>query len=215
MSHDQILALGIAVGNTLTIYMPAWVLGTALGIMISSAMWSMPQSISKNLYALLAGISFIPTTILIPYFLRTFGLAFFIYPLLVLPVTLITVSSSFEAFEHANRHRATILVNYGISKANFFWKVVFRESLPSMKTTTRQTVSLCFAMFLAIDYFMENWGGLGKLAQLYYSRPSDGMNDSNQALLLVTIATAGVLGLAQVVLNDMIFRRVNEFRKHY
>lgn len=214
MNH-QVIELGTAIWRTILVYMPAWLIGTVLGILFSSAIWSMPKPLSRYAYSLLSGVSFIPTTILIPYFLRTFGLEFFIYPLLVLPVTLITVSSSFEAFEHVNRHRSTLLVNYGIPKAEFFWRVVFRESLPSMKTTTRQTLSLCFAIFIAIDYFVEYWGGLGKLAQFYYSMPSINNDDSNQVWLLATIATAAILGLAQVILNDLMFRRVNEFRKHY
>lgn len=214
MNH-QVLELGTAIWHTVLVYIPAWLSGTALGILFSSAIWAMPKPLSLYSYAILSGVSFIPVTILIPYFMRTFGLQFFIYPLLIFPVTLITISSLFEAFEHVNRHRSTLRVNYGIPKAKFFWRVVFRESLPSMKTTTRQTLSLCFAIFVAIDYFIEYWGGLGKLAQFYYSMPSPSNDNSNQVWLLITIAMAGILGLAQVFLNDWMFRPVNEFRKHY
>lgn len=207
--------LGTAIAKTMSFYVPAWVVGTITGVLLGSAIWYLPKPISRNVYAILSGISFVPTTILLPYFFRIFGLDFFIYPLLVLPVMLITVASSCEAFEHANRHRATLLVNYEIPKSEFFWRVVFRESLPSMKTTTRQTLSLSFAIFLAIDYFIEHWGGLGKLAHYYYQAPSTIDDNSNQLLLFATIGVAAALGYMQVVLNDSVFKRITEFRKHY
>lgn len=213
MNSDDLFLLCSSIFQTLAVYLPAWVVGTLLGIVLSYFLWYLPMQVSGNTYAILSGVSFIPTTILIPFFIRSFGLDFFIYPLLVLPVTLITLASSYEAFQSANKHRITLLVNYGIGKTEFFWKVVFREALPSMKTTARQTLSLCFAIFLAIDYFLECWKGLGAMAHKFYSE--EAMNPSSHVLLLLTIGIAWALGYGQVVLNDFLFKKPTEFRRHY
>ncbi len=82
-----------------------------------------------------------------------------------------------------------------------------------MKTTTRQTLSLCFAIFLAIDYFAEYWHGLGGMAQKFYSQSA--FNQSNHVLLWLTIGIAGAIGVGQVLLNDFMFKNFIEFRRHY
>lgn len=120
MSMEYWSLLTSAIGNTLIVYLPAWAVGTMLGILLSFFIWSLPKPLSNIAYVFFAGISFIPATILIPYFIRRFGLSAFVYPLLALPVMLITFASSYEAFQHANKHRLTLLVNYGLNKNIFF-----------------------------------------------------------------------------------------------
>lgn len=82
-----------------------------------------------------------------------------------------------------------------------------------MKTTTRQTLSLSFAIFIAIDYFIEYWKGLGGMVQAYYSRL--GFDQANHGYMLLTIGIAAVLGVGQVLLNDLVFNKLTEFRRHY
>lgn len=205
--------LVIAIFNTLFIYMIAWFIGSILGILLSYFIWRLPNSLSRKFYIFLTGFSFLPVTILIPYAIRIFGLNLFIYPLLSLPVFLTTFASSYEAFQHANKHRLTLLINYNVKKIDFFWKVVFRESLPSMKTTMRQTLSLSFAIFIALDYFIENWSGLGSLLQRYYAKTSFGF--INHLYMFSTILVAALLGVSQIVLNDFMFKKLTEFRRHY
>lgn len=199
--------------STLSVYFIGWAIGTIIGVMIGYIIWLFPKKISKNSYLILSGFSFIPVTILIPYFIRGFGLDYFIYPLLALPVTLITFASLHEAFQHSNRHRLTLLINYQQSRKAFFWKVVFRESLPILKTATRQTLSLCFAIIIALDYFLEYWNGLGYLVHKYYERLNFGF--FNHFFMIATIITTGIVGITQVYINDRLFRRWIEFRKHY
>lgn len=199
--------------NTIIIYLPSWLAGSILGVLLSYCIWCLPDKFSKKAYWALSGITFIPVTILIPYFMRWFGLNVFIFPLLAFPVMLITFASSYEAFQHVNRHREMLIINYHMPKFKYFWKIVFRESLPNLKTTTRQTLSLSFAIFLALDYFIEYWNGVGKLAQVYYSRL--GFDVSNHYLLLITIAFTAALGIFQVQVNDKLFNKLTEFRRHY
>ncbi len=198
---------------SLRIYIIAWLIGTLSGVGISCIVWFLPKRSSKRIYFFLSGISFIPITIWIPYFIRGFGLNKFIFPLLATPVALITFATLFEAFQHSNRHRLTLLVNYGQNRFKYFWLVVFRESMPIMKTTTRQTLSLGFAIFIALDFFVEYWNGLGGLVQYYYSRLGFGL--INHFYMFFSIVVTGILGTLQVYLNDQIFKPWIEFRKHY
>ncbi len=211
MTENYLLLSLIAVGNTLVVYLPAWVIGTISGVVVSFLTWCVPKKLSTKIYWVLSGASFIPVTILIPFFIRTFGLQCFIYPLLVMPVALITFASSYEAFKHANKHRITLIINYKMPRFKYFWTIVFRESMPSMKTTFRQTLSLCFAICIALDYFIEYWGGLGALAMKYYSS----FDNTGPAYLLITILITAILGIIQVIINDRMFRKWTEFRRHY
>lgn len=213
MDSDFLLELATSTATTLKVYLVAWLIGTVVGIVISYGVWHLPNGASKKTYLILSGVSFIPVTIWIPYFIRAFGLKEFIYPLLAIPVALITFASSYEAFQHANRHRLTLLVNYQQKKYDYFWSVVFRESMPSMKTAARQTLSLCFAIFIAIDFFVEYWNGLGGLVQKYYSRLS--FDQVNHTYMLSAIMMTGLVGIVQVFVNDRLFRRWTEFRRHY
>lgn len=198
--------------NTLTIYLPSWLFGTLLGIVISYLLWITNKNISKKLYICITGLSFTPVAILIPYFIRNCGILFYIYPLLSYSVFIITTASLFESFEHTNKYRTTLLINYNIKKYIFFWKVVFRESLPHFKTTVRQTISLSFAIFIAIDYFQGSWKGLGYLVcDLYYQS-----HDINQNLnMIITIIATSILGIIQVTIIDFYFKNYIEFRRFY
>lgn len=207
------LSLATNTFNTISVYFPSWIVGSILGVLLSYCIWSLPDKYSKKAYWALSGTTFIPVTILIPYFIRWFGLDVFIFPLLALPVMLITFASSYESFQHINRHREMLIVNYHMSKFRYFWKIVFRESLPNLKTTTRQTLSLSFAIFLALDYFIEYWNGVGKLAQFHYSRL--GFDVSHHYFLLITIVFTAALGIIQVQFNDKLFYKLTEFRRHY
>lgn len=213
MTFDFLILLLGKTFNTVSIYIPSWVAGSVIGVFMSFFVWCLPEKYAKKSYWIISGLSFIPVTILIPYFIRLFGLKVFVYPLLALPVTLITFASSYEAFLHVNRHRMTLIVNYRMPKFEYFWRIVFRESLPSLKTTTRQTLSLSFAIFLALDYFIEYWGGVGGLVQHYYSRL--GFDTINNNFLLITIVFTGILGIFQVFINDKFFEKWTEFRRHY
>lgn len=213
ISDAFLLEVSFATWTTFRIYFIAWITGTASGILIGYMLWRSPRHVSSRLYLLFSGISFIPVTIWIPYFVRGFGLEYFVYPLLAVPVALITLASMHEAFEHTNRHRITLLVNYQQNMNDYFWTVVFRESMPALKTVSRHTLSLCFAIFIALDYFMEYWSGLGALVQKYYSRLS--FDEKNHIYMLLTIAITGILGFTQVYFNNLLFKRWTEFRKHY
>lgn len=185
-----------------------------LGILISYALWVCPKKISNNAFFLFSGLSFIPVTILIPFFLGFFGLSYFIYPLLSLPVALLTISSLFDSYRHVNKHRSTLYVNYGMPKNTcYFWQVVFREVAPNMQLLSRQSLSLCFAIFIAIDYFVGYWKGLGALALDFYSMTS--FDTGAYVMLFVTIIVTGLIGAVQVMINDAVFKKVVEFRRHY
>lgn len=213
MVLDFLVELIACTLTTLRIYFVAWIVGTLVGIVISYGVWYSPKNASKKAYLILSGISFIPITIFIPYFIRGFGLDGFIYPILAVPVALITFASTYEAFQHSNKYRLTLLINYQQTKFSFFWSVVFRESMPSIKTVARQTLSLCFAIFIALDFFVEYWNGLGALVQKYYSRLA--FDAVNHYYMLTVIVMTGLVGMLQVYLNDRLFRRWTEFRRHY
>jgi ABC-type nitrate/sulfonate/bicarbonate transport system permease component len=213
MTTEFAISLLHGILNTAKFYIPTWILGSVLGIALSFVAWSFPARYSLWLYFSLTGISFVPVTILIPYGIRLFGLHIFVFPLLALPVLLITLASSYEAFQHANRHRLTLLKNYNMPKFAFFWRVVLRESMPSMETTARQTLSLCFAIFLALDYYIEYTKGLGKLAHWYYDRIA--FDAANELFLSLTIVFTGCIGGLQVFLTNRLFSRWTEFRRHY
>jgi ABC-type nitrate/sulfonate/bicarbonate transport system permease component len=202
-----------AFANTFLIYLPAWIAGTMLGIVVSFIIWLFPPALARWSYVFLTGISFVPVTILIPYLIWSFGMPSFIYPLLMIPVTLITAASNVEAFAHANHHRQTLQVNYGMATMPYFWSIVFREALPALKSTARQTLSLCFAIFIAVDFFIGTWKGLGSTAAFYYQRV--GLMEGAHLYLLLVIVATSFIGSAQVWLNDRAFARAVEFRRHY
>ncbi len=199
--------------NTLLIYLPSWMGGTILGILVSAVIWRLKHRISYPIYIIISGLSFVPVVVLIPYFIRTFGLNVFIYPLLALPVFLMTTIAAFESYKHANLHRYTLLVNYKMSRSQFFWKVVFREAIPYLQTSIRQTLSLAFAICLALDYFMENWRGLGALISFYYGRLF--MAPINHWHMLISIIISAILGALQIFLLSIFFHPLTKFRKHY
>jgi len=202
-----------AVIATFQYYFSAWLLGTFIGIALAYLAWNLKAERSRYIYFAVTGASFIPVTVMIPYFLDAFGIRWFVYPLLALPVLLITFASCHESFQHANRHRQTLRVNYQQQGFHHFWTVVFRESVPALKTTFRQTLSLCFAIFIALDYFMEYWGGLGKIVHKYYTRLS--FNEANYYFMTLSIVVTGLIGIVQVYINEKGFGRFVEFRKHY
>ena len=210
MLHD----ITSAVLVTLRAYLPAWIVGVLLALLMSMLSWFFGRRISRIIYVILAGVSFIPVTILLPYFLRTFGLRFFVYPLLALPVALVMFASFHEAFGHSNRVRLSLMKNYGMSRRMFFRRILLRESLPSIHTSLRFTLSLSFAIFLALDYFIESWGGLGCLVRYYYNRLSFDYTLNNY-LMAITVLCAGLVGSIQVVLLSLLMKPLTEYRKHF
>ena len=85
--------------------------------------------------------------------------------------------------------------------------------MPTMMATSRQTLSLCFAIFIALDYFLGMWKGLGCLANKYYQMVNH--LPENELMLVLIIIFTGVVGVVQVLLNNLAFRKLVEFRKHY
>ena len=203
-----------AIWTTVIIYLPAWIAGVFIALFLSAFTWFIGHRISRFAYLLCAGISFIPVTILLPYFLRIFGLNLFVYPLLAMPVTLVMYASFHEAFEHSNKARTSLITNYSMTKARYFRFVLLRESIPSVHTSLRFTLSLSFAIFIALDYFIEFWGGLGSLVRFHYNRI--GFDYQHHNLLMAwTVASAGLLGSIQVVVLSLSIKPFTEFRKHY
>lgn len=200
--------------STAAIYLPAWAAGVIIALTLSAIAWFAGRGMARVLYIVVAGMSFVPVTVLMPYFLRGFGLQYFAYPLLALPVALVMYASFHEAFGHSNKARASLMTNYGMSKVAFFFRVLLRESIPSIHTSLRFTLSMAFAIFLALDYFMETWGGLGALVRYHYNRLAFDYPLHN-GLMGCTVLSAGILGSLQVLVLAAIAKPFTEFRKHY
>lgn len=210
MMHDILNAVFI----TLKVYLPAWTVGVLLALFLSMLSWFIGHRISRVIYILFAGISFVPVTVLLPYFLRTFGINYFVYPLLALPVMLVMFASFHEAFRHSNITRLSLMQNYGMTRHIFFMRILLRESLPSIHTSLRFTLSLSFAIFLALDYFMESWGGLGYLVRYHYNRLAFDYRLHN-FLMAATVICAGFIGSVQVAILALLMKPLTEYRKHF
>lgn len=204
--------LRIAIINTLPNYLIPWFLGVFVSIFVVSICWAIGKKISKLVYWLMVLFSFIPVTVLIPFFLRKFGLTSFIFPILFLPV-FITVSASFyETLIHGNLIRETLKKNYNCTMFDYFIFVLIPESLPSLKISLRFSLSLCFTIFLVIDYFMETWGGLGELIHRYYNLIS--FNPSNNGKMIRAIVVTGLLGVIQASILSGLLWPLTRFRKY-
>ncbi len=202
-----------AAASTVAGYLPAWLAGSFIGVGLAALSWLAKPQMSAALYYVITAIAFVPVTVLIPASLRLFGLNFFVYPLLALPVALGTFASCHEAFGQCNVHRSTLHINYGLHKWGYFFKVILPESMPALLTAARQTIALVFAIFIALDYFIEYWGGLGALSQHYYSRTS--FDPNNWRLMWGAVFSAALMGGAQVLILHVAFRPFVQFRKHY
>lgn len=207
------LAVLQAVRITIAIYLPAWGAGVVAALFLSATVWLLGSRAARVLYYICAGISFIPVTILLPYFLRLFGLNCFVYPLIALPVFLVMFASFYEAFSHSNLARLSLMTNYGMSRSRFFSLVLLRESIPTLYSSLRFSLSFSFAIFLALDYFLESWGGLGSLVHFYYYRVTFDFVRYN-VLMVYTVLCAGLIGSIQVAALALILRPFTEFRKH-
>jgi ABC-type nitrate/sulfonate/bicarbonate transport system permease component len=206
-------SLQSALANTFIYYIPSWIIGVFLGFFACTLTWFAGRKPSYVVYLVVSGISFVPVTILIPWFMQIFSLKYFIFPLLAFPVSVTLHTAFYEALKHSNKYRKTLVINYGISHQEFFFRVLIREALPSMHTSLRITLSQCFAIFLALDYFLNIWRGLGYLSSSYYDRSA--FSPEMNFMLAITIILAWAIGSAQVLLLEFMLSHYTEFRKHY
>lgn len=202
-----------ALCNTLIIYIPSWVLGVLLGLIVSCISWFVGGNIARLLYLVIAGLSFVPVTIMIPYFLQAFGLDNFIFPLISFPVALVICASLQETIRHINRTRATLLGNYYMTKPFFIRYILLRESLTSIISHFRVTLALSFSIFIALDYFLESWNGLGSLIKYYYYRVD--FNDKYYFYMFVCVLLAWLVGFLNVLILTVVSQKFVDFRKYY
>lgn len=207
MKEFTVREMLISILNSISVYLPSWFLGVIIGLGLTAGVSLLSDRAYRWAYIGIASVTFVPVTILLPYAFLWFGLDAFIYPILILPTTVTIVATMLEAFTASNQSRLYLKTNLGMSGLRYWWQVLIPEAAPAIATAGRQSLGLCFAIFLAIDFFLESFGGLGAFASKFYQ------GTTNHIGLLASVGIVTLLGIFQVAILHKCARPHCEFRQ--
>jgi NitT/TauT family transport system permease protein len=153
---------GLSVASSLIL---GAVAGGALAVYLSSSRFRIP-----GLYTVIAALRPVPVTILIPVFLSIFGLSRFVIPLIALPIATNLSVTLTQAAAACSARRKTLLLSWGVSDRAYLQHVLRFELLDTMFATARILIPLCFALNIALDYFLYTTDGIGAFVSAAYDR---------------------------------------------
>ena len=188
-----------------TVHLPATMLVTGVGLLISLALglglavvmdWS--PLLQKCLYPVVVASQTIPTTAIAPLFVLWFGYGIWSKVLVTVLITFFPITITvYDGLRAAKTEMAELLLTYGATKRDIFWKIKVPCALPYFFSAIKMAVPMS-VIGAAIGEWLGAQSGLG-----YFSRRMMTQLDGAGVFApIVLLSAAAMLAVAVVGLIE-------------
>ena len=195
-----------------TVHLPATMLVTGVGLLISLALglglavvmdWS--PLLQKCLYPVVVASQTIPTTAIAPLFVLWFGYGIWSKVLVTVLITFFPITITvYDGLRAAKTEMAELLLTYGATKRDIFWKIKVPCALPYFFSAIKMAVPMS-VIGAAIGEWLGAQSGLG-----YFSRRM--MTQLDGAGVFAPIVLLSVAAMLVVALVGLIENKVVKWR---
>ena len=195
-----------------TVHLPATMLVTGVGLLISLALglglavvmdWS--PLLQKCLYPVVVASQTIPTTAIAPLFVLWFGYGIWSKVLVTVLITFFPITITvYDGLRAAKTEMAELLLTYGATKRDIFWKIKVPCALPYFFSAIKMAVPMS-VIGAAIGEWLGAQSGLG-----YFSRRM--MTQLDGAGVFAPILLLSVAAMILVAIVAVIEKRVITWR---
>ena len=195
-----------------TVHLPATMLVTGVGLLISLALglglavvmdWS--PLLQKCLYPVVVASQTIPTTAIAPLFVLWFGYGIWSKVLVTVLITFFPITITvYDGLRAAKTEMAELLLTYGATKRDIFWKIKVPCALPYFFSAIKMAVPMS-VIGAAIGEWLGAQSGLG-----YFSRRM--MTQLDGAGVFAPIVLLSAAAMLAVAVVGLIERKVVKWR---
>ncbi len=195
-----------------TVHLPATMLVTGVGLLISLALglglavvmdWS--PLLQKCLYPVVVASQTIPTTAIAPLFVLWFGYGIWSKVLVTVLITFFPITITvYDGLRAAKTEMAELLLTYGATKRDIFWKIKVPCALPYFFSAIKMAVPMS-VIGAAIGEWLGAQSGLG-----YFSRRM--MTQLDGAGVFAPIVLLSAAAMLAVAVVGLIEREVVKWR---
>ena len=192
-----------------TVHLPATMLVTGVGLLISLALglglavvmdWS--PLLQKCLYPVVVASQTIPTTAIAPLFVLWFGYGIWSKVLVTVLITFFPITIT--VYDGLRAAKAELLLTYGATKRDIFWKIKVPCALPYFFSAIKMAVPMS-VIGAAIGEWLGAQSGLG-----YFSRRM--MTQLDGAGVFAPIVLLSVTAMVTVGLVSLLEKRLVRWR---
>ena len=195
-----------------TVHLPATMLVTGVGLLISLALglglavvmdWS--PLLQKCLYPVVVASQTIPTTAIAPLFVLWFGYGIWSKVLVTVLITFFPITiTGYDGLRAAKTEMAELLLTYGATKRDIFWKIKVPCALPYFFSAIKMAVPMS-VIGAAIGEWLGAQSGLG-----YFSRRM--MTQLDGAGVFAPIVLLSAAAMLAVAVVGLIERKAVKWR---
>ena len=195
-----------------TVHLPATMLVTGVGLLISLALglglavvmdWS--PLLQKCLYPVVVASQTIPTTAIAPLFVLWFGYGIWSKVLVTVLITFLPITITvYDGLRAAKTEMAELLLTYGATKRDIFWKIKVPCALPYFFSAIKMAVPMS-VIGAAIGEWLGAQSGLG-----YFSRRM--MTQLDGAGVFAPIVLLSAAAMLAVAVVGLIERKAVKWR---
>ena len=195
-----------------TVHLPATMLVTGVGLLISQALglglavvmdWS--PLLQKCLYPVVVASQTIPTTAIAPLFVLWFGYGIWSKVLVTVLITFFPITITvYDGLRAAKTEMAELLLTYGATKRDIFWKIKVPCALPYFFSAIKMAVPMS-VIGAAIGEWLGAQSGLG-----YFSRRM--MTQLDGAGVFAPIVLLSAAAMLAVAVVGLIERKAVKWR---
>ena len=195
-----------------TVHLPATMLVTGVGLLISLALglglavvmdWS--PLLQKCLYPVVVASQTIPTTAIAPLFVLWFGYGIWSKVLVTVLITFFPITITvYDGLRAAKTEMAELLLTYGATKRDIFWKIKVPCALPYFFSAIKMAVPMS-VIGAAIGEWLGAQSGLG-----YFSRRM--MTQLGGAGVFAPIVLLSAVAMLAVAVVGLIERKAVKWR---
>ena len=195
-----------------TVHLPATMLVTGVGLLISLALglglavvmdWS--PLLQKCLYPVVVASQTIPTTAIAPLFVLWFGYGIWSKVLVTMLITFFPITITvYDGLRAAKTEMAELLLTYGATKRDIFWKIKVPCALPYFFSAIKMAVPMS-VIGAAIGEWLGAQSGLG-----YFSRRM--MTQLDGAGVFAPIVLLSAAAMLAVAVVGLIERKAVKWR---
>ena len=195
-----------------TVHLPATMLVTGVGLLISLVLglglavamdWS--PLLQKCLYPVVVASQTIPTTAIAPLFVLWFGYGIWSKVLVTILITFFPITITvYDGLRSAKGEMAELLLTYGATKRDIYWKVKVPCALPYFFSAVKMAVPMSI-IGAAIGEWLGAQSGLG-----YFSRRM--MTQLDGAGVFAPIVLLSVTAMVTVGIVSLLEKRLVRWR---
>ena len=188
-----------------TVHLPATMLVTGVGLLISLALglglavvmdWS--PLLQKCLYPVVVASQTIPTTAIAPLFVLWFGYGIWSKVLVTVLITFFPITITvYDGLRAAKTEMAELLLTYGATKRDIFWKIKVPCALPYFFSAIKMAVPMS-VIGAAIGEWLGAQSGLGDFSRRMMTQ----LDGAGVFAPIVLLSAAAMLAVAVVGLIE-------------